>query len=202
MHALRAALDIRKDRIKVIFAGSSETTLREMFARASEPFYNWAALEPFPLLDRDLVAFTIKLLNSMARNRLTLEQGMHAFEELHRTPELFKRFIERSMLYQVQGDEAALAHTRASVFSDENFLRQWTEMNPADQAVVTLLARLAELTGKRATKNTAAHALRRLQTQHIATRFALGDYRIEDEAFAEWVRRHQAESAKLKRARE
>lgn len=88
-------------------------------------------------------------------------------------------------------------------------------MNPADQAVVTLLARgvadvhgsaglarLTELTGKRATKNTAAHALRRLQTQHIATRLALGDYRIEDEAFAGWMRRHQAESAKLKRARE
>ncbi|HTJ91564.1 MAG TPA: hypothetical protein VL424_00480, partial [Pararobbsia sp.] len=34
-HALRAALDIRKESIKVIFAGSSETTLREMFARAS-----------------------------------------------------------------------------------------------------------------------------------------------------------------------
>jgi hypothetical protein len=214
-HALRAALDIRKDRIKVIFAGSSETTLREMFARASEPFYNWAALEPFPLLDKDFVAFTIKLLNSMARNRLTLEQGMHAFEELHRTPEFFKRFIERYMLYQVQGDEAALAHTKASVFSDEHFLRQWTAMNPADQAVVTLLAlgvadihgsaglaRLTELTGKRATKNTAAHALRRLQVQNIVTRLALGDYRIEDEAFAEWVRRRQAESAKLKHVRE
>ncbi|MFT4509392.1 hypothetical protein [Caballeronia sp. 15711] len=201
-HALRAALDIRKDRIKVIFAGSSETTLREMFARASEPFYNWAALEPFPLLGQEFVAFTVKLLNSMARNRLTVEQGMFAFEELHRTPEFFKRFIERYMLYQLQGVEAALTHTKASVFSDEHFLRQWTELNPADQAVVTMLARgeadvhgatglsrLKELTGKPATENTAAHALRRLQAQSIVTRLAVGDYRIEDEAFAEWIRR-------------
>ena len=203
-HALRAALDVRKDRIKVIFAGSSETTLREMFARASEPFYNWAALEPFPLLGEEFVAFTVKLLNSMARHRLTLEQGMHAFEELHRTPEFFKRFVERYMLYQLQGDEAALAHTRTSVFSDEHFLRQWTELSPADQAVVTMLARgegdihgasglarLTALTGKRATKNTAAHALRRLQSRNIVTRLAIGDYRIEDEAFAEWVRRRR-----------
>ncbi len=203
-HALRAALDVRKDRIKVIFAGSSETTLREMFARASEPFYNWAALEPFPLLGEEFVAFTVKLLNSMARHRLTLEQGMHAFEELHRTPEFFKRFVERYMLYQLQGDEAALAHTRTSVFSDEHFLRQWTELNPADQAIVTMLARgegdihgasglarLTALTGKRATKNTAAHALRRLQSHNIVTRLAIGDYRIEDEAFAEWVRRRR-----------
>jgi len=203
-HALRAALDVRKDRIKVIFAGSSETTLREMFARASEPFYNWAALEPFPLLGEEFVAFTVKLLNSMARHRLTLEQGMHAFEELHRTPEFFKRFVERYMLYQLPGDEAALAHTRTSVFSDEHFLRQWTELNPADQAVVTMLARgegdihgaaglarLTGLTGKRATKNTAAHALRRLQSHNIVTRLAIGEYRIEDEAFAEWVRRRK-----------
>jgi hypothetical protein len=49
-HALRAALDVRKGHIKLIFAGSSETTLRTMFARASEPFYNWAPSSPFRCL--------------------------------------------------------------------------------------------------------------------------------------------------------
>jgi hypothetical protein len=204
-HALRAALDIRKERIKVIFAGSSETTLREMFARASEPFYNWAPLEAFPLLGDEFVAFTIKLMNSMARHKLTLVQGRRAFDELHRTPEFFKRFVERYMLYQPQGDDAALAHTKASVFSDEHFLKQWTEMNPADQAVIAMLsqgqadlharegmAKLSAMLGKPATRNTAGHALRRLQSENVVTRLALGDYRIEDEAFAEWIRRRTA----------
>jgi hypothetical protein len=86
-HALRAALDVRKGHIKVIFAGSSETTLRAMFARASEPFYNWAPLEPFPLLRDEFVDFTIELMNTMARHQLTREQGKHAFTELHCTPE-------------------------------------------------------------------------------------------------------------------
>lgn len=202
-HALRASLDIRKDRIKVIFAGSSETTLREMFARASEPFYNWAALEPFPLLGDEFVAFTIKLMNRMARNGLTIEQGQHAFEELHRTPEFFKRFVERYVLYQFDGEEAALEHTKASVFSDESFLWQWKGMHAADQAVITLLARgetdthgaaalerMNALLGKPTTKNTVAHALRRLQAHNAVTRLAFGEYRIEDEAFAEWIRRH------------
>jgi hypothetical protein len=204
-HALRAALDIRKDRIKVIFAGSSETTLREMFARASEPFYNWAALEPFPLLGGEFVAFTVDITNSMAKHALNLENAQRAFDELHRTPEFFKRFVERYMLYQTQGEEAALAHTKASVFSDEHFLKQWTDMNPADQAVITLLARgetnvhgaaglakLSAMLGKAATKNTAAQALRRLQAENAVTRLAVGDYRIEDEALAEWIRRRTA----------
>jgi hypothetical protein len=179
--------------------------LRSMFARASEPFYNWAPLEAFPLLGDDFVAFTIELMNSMARHVLTLEQGKRAFDELHRTPEFFKRFVERYMLYQPQGEEAALAHTKASVFSDQHFLKQWNEMNPADQAVITMLARgnselhakegmakLSVMLGKPATKNTAGHALRRLQSDNVVTRLALGDYRIEDEAFAEWIRRRTA----------
>jgi hypothetical protein len=204
-HALRAALDTRKDRIKVIFAGSSEATLREMFARTSEPFYNWAALEPFPLLGEDFVAFTIDIMNGMAKYGLSLEQGEQAFDALHRTPEFFKRFIERYMLYQTQGSEAALEHTKASVFSDQHFLAHWSAMHPADQAVLTLLARggtdihgtaglaqLSTLLGKSVTKNTGAHALRRLREENVVTRLAFGEYRIEDEAFAEWVRRHTA----------
>lgn len=203
-HSLRAALDIRKLSIKVIFAGSSETTLREMFARASEPFYNWATLEPFPLLGDEFVSFTVKLMNSMIKNKLTLAEGRQAFDELHRTPEFFKRFVERYVLYQPQGMAAALEHTKASVFSDEHFSKQWAEMNPADRAVVTLLARgdadihgaasiaaVSAWLGKPASKNTVAHALRRLQANNVVTRLGLGDYRIEDEAFAQWARRRK-----------
>jgi hypothetical protein len=78
-------------------------------------------------------------------------------------------------------------------------------MNPADQAVITMLsrgqsdlhakegmARLSAILGKPATRNTAGHALRRLQSENMVTRLALGDYRIEDEAFAEWIRRRTA----------
>jgi hypothetical protein len=50
---LRASLDGRKQNIKVVFAGSSEATLRRMFGRSTEPFYNWAPLEPFDLGDRE-----------------------------------------------------------------------------------------------------------------------------------------------------
>jgi hypothetical protein len=39
-YSLRAGLDIRKAQIKVLFAGSSEAALREMFSRAAAPFYN------------------------------------------------------------------------------------------------------------------------------------------------------------------
>ena len=212
-HALRAALDVRKDRIKVVFAGSSENTLRGMFARSSEPFYNWAPLEPFPLLGDEFVAFTIKLTNSLARNRLTLADGKRAFDALHRTPEFFKRFVERFMLYQTQGVDAALEHTKETVFSDEHLRKQWSAAHPADQAVLTLIAsgdadlhsaagleRLGALTGRPATRSTVGHALRRLQDANVVTRLAHGRYRIEDEAYAEWIRQRTAPELRDTRA--
>jgi hypothetical protein len=95
-----------------------------------------------------------------------------------------------------------LAYTKAAVFSDEHFLKQWTEMNPADRAVLTLLAygeadvhgttaiaKLSAMLNKPASKNTAAHALRRLGTENVVSRLAFGESRIEDEVFAEWIRR-------------
>jgi hypothetical protein len=53
-HSLRANLDSRKASIKVIFAGSSEVTLRQMSGRVREPFYNWAPLTPFRSWARNL----------------------------------------------------------------------------------------------------------------------------------------------------
>jgi DNA-binding transcriptional ArsR family regulator len=217
-HALRAALDIRKDRIKVVFAGSSETTLRDMFARSSEPFYNWAPLEPFPLLGDEFVAFTVELTNRLARNTLTLADGKRAFEALHRTPEFFKRFIERFMLYQLEGVDVALEHTKETVFSDEQFLKQWTACSAADRAVLAMVAsgdsdlhsaaglrHLGTLIGNPATRSTASHALRRLQDANVVTRLERGRYRIEDEAYAEWIRQstagHLREAKTLSRGR-
>lgn len=204
-HALRAALDVRKESVKVVFAGSSETTLRKMFASPTAPFYNWAPLEPFPLLDEEFVAFLVKQMNAIAKNQLTLKQGNAAFAALNRTPEFFRRFIGQYLTNPFDGVPAAIEDTQRKVFSDVHFVRAWKELNPADSAVLWLiahgqtelhgaeaLARIKAHTGKVATKNTVGHALRRLQEANIVTRLALGDYQFEDEAFGEFVRRQHS----------
>ena len=81
-HSLRAGLDVRKAAIKVLFAGSSEAALRQMFSRAAAPFYNWAPLEPFPLLGREFVEATVQQLSSVARNPLSMDDALHAFAVL------------------------------------------------------------------------------------------------------------------------
>jgi hypothetical protein len=202
-HSLRAGLDIRKERLKVIFAGSSESTLRTMFGQSSEPFFNWAPLEPFPLLDRKFVEFMVEKVNTIAKIQLSMKHAVHAFDELNQTPEFFRRFLERHLTYPFDGPEAALQYTKEHVFNREQFRRQWNSLLPADRAVLTLMAsgqssdfhgqaareRLGQLLGldKAPPMNTPAQSLKRLQAANVITKLNQGEYRFEDEAFAQWV---------------
>ncbi len=202
-HALRAALDIRKQRIKVVFAGSSETTLRKMFGVASEPFYNWAPLEPFELLGKEFVAAMVERVNNISKYSLSVAEANEAFVQLKSTPEFFRRYIEHYIYNPQNGSSAALESTKISVFSDENFKYQWENLLAADQVILSMLADgVNDLHGKSAMqrlgrelgigdnvdKNTAQNALRRLSSKNIITKIDHGMYQFEDEAFADWVK--------------
>ena len=206
-HALRAALDVRKQNIKVIFAGSSETTLRSMFARPSEPFYNWAGLEPFQLLGAEFVEAMVEKVASISRHPLKLSDALSAFKELRNTPEFFRRYLDRYLVNPIEGSGAALAYAKQHVFNSEDFERQWTEMLPTDKAILDMVANgVRDLYSREArqqlssalgleeavTKSTPQNALTRLTGKNVLTRIGTGQYQLEDEAFADWVRYRDA----------
>lgn len=201
-HALRASLDIRKRNIKVIFAGSSETTLRSMFARPSEPFYNWAGLEPFQLLGEEFVEAMVEKVADISRHPLPLADALLAFKALRNTPEFFRRYLDRYLINPIEGSDAALAYATQHIFNSEDFERQWTEMLPADQAILDLVAggttdlyskesreALAKALGLEdpVNKSTAQNALTRLTNKNVLTRIEVGRYQFEDAAFADWI---------------
>lgn len=202
-HSLRAGLDSRKQNIKVIFAGSSEPTLRRMFGRATEPFYNWAPLEPFELLDTDFVKAMVAKVNKLSRYHLVEKDALAAFVTLKNTPEFFRRYLNRYLTYAELGAQAALVDTQTHVFNDANFRDIWKKLLPADQQVLKLLAngvtelhseptrlRLGRLLGvdQAVSKNTPQQSLRRLQDEAIVAKLDHGQYQLQDEAFAEWLR--------------
>lgn len=205
-HALRAALDIRKERIKVLFAGSSEATLRRMFGRSSEPFYNWAALEPFQLLGNEFVTAMVEKVASIARTPLPLADALVAFDALKQTPLFFRLYLDRYLTNPFEGAQGALTFTKAHVFNDMGFEQQWDDLLPADQVLLTMIAEGAsDLQGSEARRRIGAslglekpvavatpqNALRRLADKNIVTRMDRGNYQFEDEAFADWVRHRE-----------
>jgi hypothetical protein len=207
-HSLRASLDGRKQNIKVIFAGSSEATLRRMFGRSTEPFYNWAPLEPFELLGVEFVRAMVAKVNRLSRYPLALKDASAAFEALKRTPEFFRRYLSRYLAYADQGSKAALLDTEAHVFNDANFVSIWRRLLPADRELLRLIvsdvrdlfsessrARLGSALGlnEAVAKNVPQQSLRRLQDADLVLRMDYGDYRVQDDALAEWLRNQELE---------
>jgi hypothetical protein len=201
-HALRAGLDIRKPGIKVLFAGSSEAALRDMFSRAAAPFYNWAPVEPFPLLGPEFVAAMVKQLANVAKHPLKLDDALKAYAALKETPEFFRWYIERYVMYQAQGPEQALAYTKARVHDDTSYAKSWKELGRADRAVLLLAARgvqdlyggaalrqLQEMLGADVTTNVPRVSIRRLTGAklQLMARVDHGAYRFEDPEFQTWV---------------
>ena len=202
-HSLRAGLDIRKASIKVLFAGSSEAALREMFSRAAAPFYNWAPVEPFPLLGREFVEAMVAQLARIARQPLALADALLAFKALKETPEFFRWYIERYVMYQQQGPAQALQVTLARVHDDTGYARLWKELQRADRAVLLLTAGgVQDLYGAAAQKQLQAllgaaevtaslprTSIRRLTGPRLQmmARVDHGAYRFEDPEFQAWV---------------
>jgi hypothetical protein len=202
-HGLRAALDVRKGQIKVIFAGSSESTLRRMFARPSEPFYNWAALEPFELLGRDFVEAMVEKVDAICRYPLPVAEALAVFVALNSTPEFFRRFLDRYLTHPLEGTAGAHAFMKSHIFNSHNFNDQWSSLTAADQTLLSMLAAgTTDLYSKEAlihlgktlglpgaaSKHTAQNALKRLSGMNLVTRMEYGKYQFEDEVFADWVR--------------
>jgi hypothetical protein len=138
----------------------------------------------------------------ISRHPLQLADAMSAFKELRNTPEFFRRYLDRYLINPIEGSDAALTYAKQHIFNSEDFERQWTEMLPADQAILDLVANgatdlyskesreaLAKALGleEPVNKSTPQNALTRLTNKNVLTRIEVGRYRFEDAAFADWI---------------
>jgi hypothetical protein len=200
--SLRAQLDIRKDRIKVIFTGSSEDRLRTMFGAERNAFYNWARVEPLPLLGSEFVLELTKRANRLTRLALKPQETLAAFEALNRVPEFFRSFLSQYLGHPLEGVKAAIEACKQTIYAEEGFASRWKKMLPADRLVLQLVANgrgdlhgeatlkwLGKMLGldESASRAVPQNALRRLRNRQVLIQTDLGIYRFEDEAFRDWL---------------
>lgn len=166
-------------------------------------------LEPFELLGEDFVKAMVAKVNRLSRFPLQEKQALVAFEALKRTPEFFRRYLNRYLTHAELGAPAALGDTCAHVFNDANYRGIWTRLLPADREVLKLLAddvtdmhsaaalrRLGVALGlmKSVSRTTPAHSLRRLQEEELVVKLDYGDYQIMDAGLVEWIRSLELEA--------
>jgi len=200
--ALRALLDTRKDRIKVVFTGSSEDRLRQMFGVERKAFFNWAYVEPMPLLGEEFALELTRRANSLTTMPLPEDRSLRVFGALHGIPELFRRFLAQYLANPFEGVEAAVEACRQSLYTEEGFARVWNRMALADRLLLQLVAQeqpdlhgvsAREWLGHRmqlgraASRSIPQNALRRLRDRQILIPVELGKYRFGDEVFRDWI---------------
>ena len=200
--ALRALLDTRKERLHVIFTGSSEDRLRTMFAAEDKAFYNWARVEPLPLLGEEFVRELTRRANTLTTMKLQLADALKAFGALQRVPELFRRFLAQYLANAFEGVDRAIETAKQTVYLEQGFATRWAKMPPADRLVLQAvaageadlhggrsLARIGKALGlgRAADRFVPQNALKRLRERQILIQAGTGVYRYEDETFREWV---------------
>lgn len=200
--ALRALLDTRKDRLKVIFTGSSEDRLRAMFGAERKAFYNWASVEPMPLLGEAFVRELTHRANLLTTVKLKPAHSLAAFQQLNGVPELFRRFLAQYLANPFEGAAAAVAQCKRSVYVEGGFDRRLRDLLPADRYVLALVAaaqsdlhsgetrkKMGHALGLRGAANRAVpqNALRRLRERQILLAAGHGSYEFKDEAFKDCV---------------
>jgi hypothetical protein len=206
--ALRALLDTRKERLHVIFTGSSEDRLRTMFAAEDKAFYNWARVEPLPLLGEEFVRELTRRANALTTMKLDVADALRAFEALKRVPELFRRFLSQYLGNAFEGVDRAIETCKQSVYLEEGFAARWSKMLPADRLLLQAvaaeatdlhgsrsLARIGQALGlgRSADRSVPQNALKRLRERQILIQTDKGIYRYEDETFKDWVLAEQAD---------
>jgi hypothetical protein len=202
--ALRTAITKHRDRIRVVFTGSSRTKLAHVFSNTDAPLYSvGAAIQDFPLLGRELVEFVAEKFNQATQRTLDVAKAWQEFQAFKHQPEPFLAAIVAVMMAPSLSLAQACAMERAEQDKSENHEGVWASLDEMQKQLVKLLAenpvakpfsktvlgRLAKSLGIPSLDAAAVQfALRKLADKSIVTKSARGAYIFDSDAFERWVR--------------
>jgi uncharacterized protein len=95
--ALRSALTQVSSRVGVVFSGSSQHLLLEMFSRAQTPLYNFANTEPYPLLKEDFIGHVAKKATDATQRDFNQAIAMRVLESVGHQPAPFLNAVSNAM---------------------------------------------------------------------------------------------------------
>jgi hypothetical protein len=173
-----------------------------MFGSEDKAFYNWARVEPLPLLGEEFVRELTRRANILTTVKLKLEDALRAFDSLKSVPELFRRFLSQYLSNAFEGVDRAIETCKQTVYLEDGFAARWENMLPADKLILhAVAAGEADLHGSRslakigqalelgrsADRSVPQNALKRLRDRQILIQSDTGVYRFEDDTFKDWV---------------
>lgn len=198
---LRTFIDSNKDRVRVVFTGSSQDNLNRLFKRQKAAFYNSASLALFPDMGDGFIVFLSKLFYSLTKRKLPVEQIMPAFIDSHYSPAFIVELLQvmvRDGFYDI---ESGLAHYSLLNPPNQEHKMIWEELSAIDKEVLKILAGeyevqlysnetyvlIGAIIGVPVKKGTMQAALKRLREGGILLNAGHGQWEFENSAFRGYV---------------
>ncbi|HBO38795.1 MAG TPA: selenocysteine synthase [Pasteurellaceae bacterium] len=201
IRSLRTGLDINKNKVKVIFTGSSTNGLRAIFNDSKAPFFHFSHPINFPLLDKTFTDFLADIYQKRTGNKLNKNQFFNVFRTLNFTP-LYLRAITQDMIIDPSLTLEAAANIRLQQMHEQSDYSQiWQELSELEKWILvsvhngesglykTSVRRvLAEKLGvKEITASTMQTQLKKLQRRDLISKQSDNSWIINNVLFSSWL---------------
>jgi uncharacterized protein len=202
--ALRSAITKSRQAVRVIFTGSNQDRLNELFARSRAALYEGASIMAFPALDEEFLQFVAAHARTRFGRKISVADLAVAFERVHHQP---RALVDLVFLY-VSSDEptfkAVIEKRMERLLASDQFQALVTKLTPLQLALCRRLAAghdvssldaqqwYAKVMGKDAVRPSAiSRALDSLNALHVVSKRAgaRGQYTFDDPMFREWLDR-------------
>ena len=200
--ALRTALDVNKDQVKVIFTGSSREGLRKMFSKSDAPFFHFGQNLPFPEFEEDFAEHLAKAYQKTTCRKIDKKVLWDVFVEMGKVPQLIRSLVERLVLQPDQTLQESKEQLLQNLTEDREYADIWEKTSILERLLIRAIAiggnelfsvsSRAELAKQMGLADlpvtTVQSAIRTLQRKNIICSSPdRGVYYIDDPNFGRWI---------------
>lgn len=199
--SLRTGLDLYRNKIKVIFTGSSTNGLRAMFNDGKAPFFHFSHQIDFPPLGRDFTDFLADIYQKRTQKNIDKTALYRIFERLNYTPMYLRLIIEDMIINPALSLEQAAEMRIVQSGMGADYHKVWQELTALDQQLLLAVAQgetalysernrheLASRLGVAEVKTSSIQgSVRKLENRELLTRDTKNKQSINESAFKTWI---------------
>lgn len=201
VYALRGMIDLNRERVSVLYTGSSRSGLQRLFRRRNAPLFSSSQQIDLPELGSGYLQHTAQVFHAASHRSLDINACRTAFKAVKRVPYDYRQIIDKLILHGGTDIIDVTTHYLEEHSQEETYQMEWANLKPVDRAVLSFIingnagiytaearAFIADQLGlEDVDVPTVQNAINRLRrAAHIAP-VGQGRYELEDPYLADWI---------------
>ena len=197
---LRTIMDQNREKIRVMYTGSSRDGLRKLFSRRRAALFQSSSQIDLPDLGAGFIEHMRDCYKRASGRDFSLFHGQRAFSLLNNVPREFRSVIEKMILSGADDIMNEAAQANDDQMEDSGYPTIWQSLKSIDQALLIWIASghaaiyqdackefLADRLGVDSVEtHTIQNAMNRLRGDHLSL-VSHGNYEFEDARFRDWI---------------